>query len=71
MNEVTVELTNVTGVTKDNIDAVVSRIEEMACQGDFAAYFEDKDIWVPSLEEQKKQFDEKDEITLFFLMARK
>jgi len=71
--EITVELTSVSGVTPDNFDDVVKKVDELfgpklqeVC-GDMGV-----SVWPPDLdpEEQKKQFENKKEIQLFFMKIR-
>jgi hypothetical protein len=71
-NEITVELSAVTGVTKDNFEEVVKKVEEL-----FGKELEESGlgllgIWPPDMspEEQAKQFKEKDEIQLYFFKVR-
>jgi hypothetical protein len=75
--EVTLELNNVTGVNKGNVDAVAAKLEEMYAAeikatigADLGGAF--ASIWPPdqSLEDQKKGLEEKDEIRLWFFKLR-
>lgn len=73
--EITVELTSVKGVTKDNFEDVVKSVERLFGPDLQEAYGDmmEASVWPPdcSPEEQKKAFAEKDEIQLFFLKVRK
>jgi len=74
MKEITIELSSVTGVTKDNFDKIVTKLEEMfspaldEAHGDMIG----TSIWPPDMspEEQRKGLEEKDEITVFFFKVR-
>jgi len=74
--EITVELTSVKDVTKDNFDDVVKKVEEMfgpklqEVYGDMV----EASVWLPDMspEEQrrKQEQDGKEEMVLFFVKVR-
>lgn len=71
MKEITTELTSVTGVTKDNFDQIVNKIEELFGQK-LKEITDDEEfsIWIPDIEEQKIKLEESDTIQLFFMKVR-
>lgn len=72
--EITLELSSVTGVTEENFDLIVAKLEEMfgkdikEAVGDIM----ESSIWPPDMspEEQRKGLEKSDEITLQFLKVR-
>jgi len=72
--EITVELTSVTGVTKDNFEEIVEKTEALFGPKLQEAYGDtmEASVWPPSLspDEQRKQFEEKDEFRLFFMKVK-
>lgn len=75
--EITLELSNVTGVNKNNFDAIITKLEESfgaeikATLGDLDDKF--ISIWPPDMspDEQRKGLEENDEIIIQFLKVRK
>ena len=73
--EITLELSSVTGVTKDNFDKIVIKLEEMFGKDIKEAIGDimESSIWPPDMspEEQRKGLEKSDEIILQFLKLRK
>lgn len=73
--EITLELSSVTGVNKDNFDNIISKLEEMFAKDveEAVGDFMNSSIWPDGLspDEQRKGLEDKDEITLSFLKVRK
>jgi len=73
--EITLELSSVSGVTKDNYEELVSKLEAMfgkevkEAVGDFM----DGSIWPDGMspDEQRKGLEDNDEIVLSFFKVRK
>lgn len=70
MKEITTELTSVTGVTKNNFNQIVDKIEELFGNKLREMIGEELSVWVPDIEEQKEKFKESDIIQLFFIKVR-
>jgi len=76
--EITLEMSSVTGVNKDNFDKIVAKLEEMFGKDIEEAVRDIEDIIKPSIwpdgespDEQRKGLEDSDEIILHFLKVRK
>lgn len=76
--EITLEMSSVTGVNKDNFDKIVAKLEEMFGKDMEEAVYDiediiDPSIWPPDMSpnEQRKGLEENEEIALQFFKVRK